>query len=192
MTDSIILNVSHVEHDSSPDSIDNNLCWAACIAMKLNYLGLSTNLTALSLYTYLVNNEMLHEGEIDCVKDAYEEFGLNVDGGRVVAENGAIWNSLSENQPVDICISGTRSDGESESHQVLICGMAKATTGLAYKIDCPNSSNKKIVQISGDVESLLESNLSSLPYTDTWSYSNDLTINFNNVYRTYYTVGSLT
>lgn len=184
--DKIVLSVEHQANDTSPGATDWNLCWAACIAMKVNYLK-SKGYTALSLYNYLVNNNMDHDGSINCVKNAYNKFGINVECyGNV--QNQYLWDMLENNQPFDVAIKGVDSNGKMEYHQVLICGMAKGSTGIAYRFDCPNTSVKKVVQISGNTSTLMKSLFTSLPYTDTWSYKKvEKTIDFDNVYRTFAT-----
>lgn len=184
--DKIVLSVTHQANDKSPGATDWNLCWAACIAMKVNYLK-NTQYTAISLYNYLIQNNMDYDGSGDCVKKAYKSFGIDIEfyGN---AQNQYLWNMLENNQPFDVAIKGERSDGKTEYHQVLVCGMAKGSTGIAYRFDCPNSKAKKVVQISGDAGTLMKSMFTSLPYTDTWSYKQaGETIDFNNVYRTFAT-----
>ena len=154
--------------------------------MKVNYLK-GKSYTALSLYNYLVDKKMDHDGSGDCVKKAYGEFGIDVEfyGN---AKNQYLWDMLKNNQPFDVAVKGIDSNGKMEYHQVLICGMAKASTGIAYRFDCPNTSAKKVVQISGNISTLMESFFTSLPYTDTWSYKKiEKTIDYDNVYRTFAT-----
>ncbi len=195
---SVVLDIEHVQNDKADGSLEPDLCWAACIAMKTNYIN--RNVTsyakkdARSVYTYLKNNNMDVDGGICCVVNAYKKFDITVDGGATTITNAQIWNSLSADQPVDICVKGYNSNGKLLYHQVLIQGMKKANTGIAYKINCPNKKTlkgTKAISVSGNLTQLLNRKLSTLPYTDNWTYKNNVTIEWNNVYRTYYTVGTI-
>lgn len=138
---------------------------------------------------------MLTDGSVDCVKNAYAAFGISVGGGNVFVRNQSLWNTLNADQPFELSLKGTLSDGKITYHQVLVYGMKIAATGLGYLINCPNKSTlngKKVVSISGGTDTLLNDYLRTIPYTDTWTYQKiGKTIEFNNVSRTYYTENTL-
>ena len=195
---SIALDVVHVGNACEPGSIEPNLCWAACVAMKTNYIYRNainySPKDAIDVYNYLVDNNLLYDGSVDCVKSAYNAFGISVGGGYVSVKNYGIWNTLDAGHPVDVSLKGITSSGRESYHQVLIYGMRKATTGLGYLINCPNkrtSNGKKVVSVSGKVDELMNKYLETVPYFDDWTYSNGTTINYNNVQRIYYTKNTL-
>ncbi len=196
---SVKYNVSHV---SNTIVAGRGICWAASIAMKVNYVNKS-NYSALNIYNIVKNRiwasvrpsgnaETEPSGTIGAVVGAYDYFGISVTGTSTASEfptNQGVWDSLTDNSaPLDIAIRGEDASSTLHYHQVLIIGMAVATKGLTYTFYCPNSTEKHYVYIMGTPATTLNQTFRSFEYTDSWTHgtAEEELIHYTHAYIIYY------
>lgn len=189
---SVSLNVSHVSNNYAVNG-GNGICWAATIAMKVNFLK-GTNYSALDIYNYAKNNLNSTVGSMTTVQNLYSAFGISVTATNNQTNfltNQEAWNILKNSgSPIDLAIYGYENSsgtGTERYHQVLLTGMTIGSTGLSYQFFCPNNSAKKYVYISGNPSVTTSKKMSDFVYTDTWSYrDSNPTLYWKKIYRMYY------
>lgn len=193
-TDAQIMNkdisgIYHVQNVyESGYSNGKGICWAACIAMKVNYYK-GTNCDAKTIYNYLKNNGYPYDGSVSAASLAYGYYNIPMHYSSYRTGN-QVWTQIYNNNPVDLCIRGeiykpTGIYVDDAYHQVLIKGMTVHSDGLTYKIDCPNLGNVSIF-VEGSTESLMNGNVDCFEYTDRTTYKNGNYIVYNETYRFYW------
>ncbi len=187
----VSLNVSYVENYTGYDvNNGNGICWAATIAMKVNYLK-GKSLDAKAVYDLAEEKLNSTEGTISTVKGVYKEYGINVTSKTTSSgfiTNQQAWDLLNDNDPIDLAIIGylnSNYTGEEHYHQVLLTGMTIGTTGLSYEFYCPNNENKKYVFISGTPTATTSKKMGDFMYTDDWSRGKSKRF-WKEIYRLYY------
>lgn len=187
-----ISGISHVTNNYTNAYNDGKgICWAACIAMKVNYKKGKTY-TAADVYDYLKNANYPYDGSIGCASLAYSHYGVPMSYGARKTGN-FIWEQLGANNPLDLCIKGARCKDSSMSvkiedayHQVLITGMSVHSNGVTYRIMDPNPQGEQFVFIEGKLPTLLDNNFETLNYVDTRTYKNGNVLKFTETYRLYW------
>lgn len=173
-----ILSVPVVANDPSLGT-GAGICWASCVAMKMNYQK-GLHLEASDVY-YATANKM-HDMGIDSdplgipsnIKWAYEAYSYSVTYKNSAVTPNEIFGMLSLNKPVQISISGTDSSGETVGHAVIIYGIAisdssSSNTDITLYIKDPNTNLYQLVNFSGN-PNIVKSNISYSPYYTTTVY----------------------
>lgn len=130
------LNVKHVSNVG-------DRCWAACVAMKVNYQK-SKNLLTNTVYNamYKKYNEK-PVGSMQWYKRAYSYYGVSATYYEKGLGSGPVSNAINNNKPVHISVSNSNG-----SHAIIICGTTICDTYSTYIIDDPNIGSKVYQDIS--------------------------------------------
>lgn len=155
-----MLGVPVVGNDSSLGN-GEGVCWASCVAMKMNFQN-KLHLDASDVY-YATRNKM-HAlgmdseptGTPSIITLAYKEYGYSVNYKSSAVTPNEVLGFLSMNKPVQISISGTRnSTGSPVYHAVIIYGISIANTSssntdITIFIKNPNVDRKESVSYTGN------------------------------------------
>ena len=150
-----LLRVSVVSNDSSLGA-GTGVCWASCVAMKINYRDKSY-LTARDVY-YATANKMHGlgidtdpEGSPSNIIWAYEAYDYNVTYKPSAISCSEILGMLESNIPIQISLAGINEKGEAANHAIIIYGITiansnsnKADITLWFKDPNYNDNGKKI------------------------------------------------
>lgn len=147
------LNVTHV-HNSETYNNGNGECWAACIAMKLNY-QMGYNLDADTVYeatdslgllswdfnTSSTGVTLENEGAI------FRHYGYNVTETSNRLTHGEVCNILTSGKPLAISLNYNNSEA---GHQIIIKGIVLDAASSTYIFDDPNSRDVRTTSLSGN------------------------------------------
>lgn len=128
------LDVKIVSNTTSPKS-GKGVCWAACVAMKVNYTK-SKNLSALTVYYDMYNKYHTEPyGNMDWYKKAYPYYGITakyISGG---IGSGDVSTAINNNKPIQIGLSRSGA-----AHAVIISGITIYSDHAVYTICDPNKT----------------------------------------------------
>lgn len=178
------LNVSHVSNEYIIE-IGRHVCWAACIAMKLNY-QYGYNLSARDVFeaSKWLDSDLDDPGYEYTHSNAYSEYGYNnytyVDGS-ISSQDIAL--SLRNNIPVELGIEGTNTDGDAAAHALIVKGVQLYTDKATFVFLDPSAGTASTsITISGGTHNLP---ISSFNYSKNYNDGHG-TYNFTSIYYAYY------
>lgn len=130
------LNIKHVANVK-------DRCWAACVAMKVNYQK-SNNLVTNTVYNDMYNryNEK-PVGNMTWYKRAYPYYRVSATYYEKGLGSSAVSDAINNYKPVHISVSNS-----DNGHAIIICGAKICDTFATYTIDDPNISYKVYQDIS--------------------------------------------
>lgn len=139
------LNVKRVENSNSPRT-GKGLCWAACVAMKVNY-QYNKSYTAMNVYNAMYNKYHTEPlGQMIWYNRAYLNYGMTdatyYERG---LGSGTVSNAIRDNRPVNIDIWD--STGKA-GHAVIISGVTICDNYSTYTLVDPNEPVKIYQDIS--------------------------------------------
>lgn len=130
------------------------ICWAACVAAKVNYQS-ETDLRARDVYNSLLDeyNE-IPVGNDYWIERAYLEYDVDITMLQNSISAGACLTQLINERPIHISILGVDEEEESVAHSVLITGIqytdVSGTAGI-YTLMDPNISSPVSLGVSPSV-----------------------------------------
>ncbi len=136
-----ILSVSHVANAST--SSGKGLCWAANIAMKVNFhRNYVVTLSALDIYNILNNRYSgTPIGTPLWIKRGYDLFNINYTYTDSGLTSSQVVSAINNNKPIDI---GVKND--TSAHGVLIVGYSVYINRAIYVINDPNIHSGNVYQ----------------------------------------------
>lgn len=149
---SVKLDVRHIDNSTTYNS--NGSCWAACVAMKLNY-QMKWNLDAdtvfeaaddwkLTLWEFGSTDlsvTLENEGEV------FRKYGYNVNETATHMTHSEIYNILKNNKPLAISMNMNNS---ANGHQIIIKGLTLESASSTYFVDDPNYLEEKSFVLNGN------------------------------------------
>ncbi len=191
---SLLEEIAFADYDLSVERVPNvyisdigrYVCWAACIAMKLNY-QCDLDLTATDIFNA---SKWLESGETDpgyeyVHKNAFDKYdcAYTLVDGSISASKIAF--ALRDNMPVEIGIEGTYTkNGKtySAAHALIVKGIRLYTSKATFILLDPSTSQKQTVTIPGGAHHLP---MSSFDYTKNYNDGNGV-YTFTDIYYAYY------
>jgi len=121
---SIMLDVKVVKNLN----INGGICWAACVASRVNYHNGNTRLTALDVYNTMSSiSHIPVVGNEFYIQSAFEQYGVYTTLSSPLSGE-SIYNKLSSSKPLLLFLTSTATIG----HAVLIYGVSYESTGGGY------------------------------------------------------------
>lgn len=147
------LNVKHI-HNSTTYFADGE-CWAACIAMKLNYqLGYNLDTDTvfekaydLGLVTWDFSDSSIVNIPVEDEPEVYRHYGCNVSATSSRMTHSEIFNILRSNKPIAMSMNN---NGSEIGHEVIIKGITMEASGSTYLVDDPNHTSQKSLELKGN------------------------------------------
>lgn len=146
------LNVNHVHTSYTYQS--KGECWAACIAMKLNYqkgynldadtvfeAADSLGLIAWDFNTSSLVIDLYDEGAV------YSHYGYNVTETSNRLTHGEVYNILRSDKPLAISINN---DDSQKGHQIIIKGIVLEAASSTYVVDDPELDREETIILNGN------------------------------------------
>lgn len=159
-----LLSVSVVGNDPSLGA-GAGVCWASCVAMKINYRDKSY-LTARDVY-YATANKM-HELGIDTDPEgspsniiwAYEAYDYNVTYEPSAISCSEVLGVLNSNIPIQISLAGIDKEGKAANHAVIIYGVIIANANsskadITLRLKDPNYNNYSEIYFQSSMSTVL-------------------------------------
>lgn len=141
------LSVPFVKNDSSPLS-GTGLCWAACLASKINYEK-GTSLTAIDIWNTCwdrASNEdtVDPEGTDLWVKTAASEYGISIQTQSGQMNTNQITSRLRQKDPAIAVISGKNSSNKEVGHAILLNSFDEDADFYELSFMDPNEAGDRI------------------------------------------------
>lgn len=145
------LNVIHVPNSLTYNG--NGECWAACIAMKLNY-QMGYNLDADTVFEAADSLGFLDwnfdYGLVIDLSDesaVYSHYGYNVTETSNRLTHGEVCNILSSGKPLAISINNSDTKA---GHQIIIKGIVLDAASSTYLVDDPELEREETILLNGN------------------------------------------
>lgn len=145
------LNVIHVPNSLTYNG--NGECWAACIAMKLNY-QMGYNLDADTVFEAADSLGLLDwnfdYGLVIDLSDesaVYSHYGYNVTETSNRLTHGEVYNILRSGKPLAISINNSNDD---KGHKIIIKGITLDAASSTYIFDDPNTKIERTTILNGN------------------------------------------
>ena len=141
------VDISHVRNQQCDFADKHWLCWAACIAMMVNYRN-GDSLTTKDVWRAMITSSNPDpEGDIATVKGAFDKYDYSYNVYSKGISASETLGALSLDKPVYIEINGNKtSDGSAVCHAVVICGISidnatSTSANITYTVDDPTSGS---------------------------------------------------
>lgn len=143
-----ITRVKNQQCDYANADHDHWLCWAACVAMMVNYRD-NDSLTAKDVWRAMKTSDNPDPvGNITTIMGAFDEYSYsyNLYSGSISASEAM--GALASNEPIYIEISGTDDSNNSAAHAVVICGVSidnatSTSANITYTFKDPSESRRE-------------------------------------------------
>ena len=190
----VMLDVKHVPNNKQTYIFPQGLCWAACLAMKLNYSQDRYNSNTLDvLDAYMVANKCFEIGNYkpkDGVLTVYLEHELYmykeyeypyIEYTEEPMTHLEIHDCLNQGWPLVMAINKLPLEPNAVGHDMLITGIILETGSSTYYVDDPNIPQLRTFNFSGNPSKTF----SDFYYEYKDEYGNVITY-YNNWRHTYY------
>ncbi|MDE7193265.1 MAG: C39 family peptidase [Oscillospiraceae bacterium] len=120
------------------------LCWAACVAMMVNYSD-ETSLTTKDVWRSVkTSSNPDPDGALANIKSAFDNYDYSYYYQKNAISASEVLGALSNHKPVFIKIDGVSNSGKDVYHAIVICGISidnasSSSANITYTVNDPTS-----------------------------------------------------